>query len=796
MIKNKKQKGFRIIGVLLSIMLTSTSCFLDSYQKVVVEARNPDGSSSDVREFFELLSEKRYITRYDELTEGRNESDESEIKEFLKELFDDMKKETEVVNSFKINFVDYGFDKLLKEIFEGLKSGRPEEEIEKNLFLIAKNRENEYKVEVTDRDDGTKKQTIDYLKKGSSDIASTIAKNLGVDPSQVFIFLDNDLLNGRLDLFRDILNRADKNSRLSYKVLPKELTVNCAVENFTEALTYRVSIETLRSKGLDSLKAEILKRFNLNIDSFNLLDFKGVEANKHMSPRIFLENLILKNTDCEGNLNLELFAKEAFSRIQTGVFTPENVKENEINILLNKNLLDKTYYFVKDTIFQRVTRYEFCPSDYYKLVTSDGKEIEDTADTFKECLKNSGIEDFDNLHLKIMRKVEKGKEREEIKKDFAKLPESFEHYLCAAAVVKNEGPYLREWIEYHTELGVEVFYIYDNDSTDNTEAILKPYIDSGRVVYKKFPGKGIQLSAIREQIDAARNKTYWLAILDLDEFICMKNEESLIDFLHGFEGRAGVAAVWNTYEAAGINETDGLVVEKSSKYKIGDSCAYPFKSIVNPRIVERAGVHICTFYSEMSVDENRKRLSPHNPVSNRIAINHYQTKSLEKFLQKNVRKDVCYTSDDAPLTFPLTKFDELNDGDEEGRIPQDTKFLERIKSRMKDKRFNTVHDGEVFNCCFKLPTGIALMSEEQRKNIQMWMFDAMASNEWDWLVKEKFLTMPESEQLEYIKLLESKIDYDYKNPVQPMGFYLPDDEDIELKIQGLKAQMKKDMLET
>ena len=37
-------------------------------------------------------------------------------------------------------------------------------------------------------------------------------------------------------------------------------------------------------------------------------------------------------------------------------------------------------------------------------------------------------------------------------------------YLTLCAIAKNEGRYLQEWIEYHKMLGVEKFFIYDNES--------------------------------------------------------------------------------------------------------------------------------------------------------------------------------------------------------------------------------------------------------------------------------------------------------------------------------------------
>ncbi len=47
------------------------------------------------------------------------------------------------------------------------------------------------------------------------------------------------------------------------------------------------------------------------------------------------------------------------------------------------------------------------------------------------------------------------------------IPDNFKHEFAIAAIVKNEGRYLREWIEFHRLVGCTKFYIYDNNSTDN-----------------------------------------------------------------------------------------------------------------------------------------------------------------------------------------------------------------------------------------------------------------------------------------------------------------------------------------
>ena len=40
--------------------------------------------------------------------------------------------------------------------------------------------------------------------------------------------------------------------------------------------------------------------------------------------------------------------------------------------------------------------------------------------------------------------------------------------------MKNEGPYILEWLAYHRIVGFEDFLIYTNDCEDGTTEILEP----------------------------------------------------------------------------------------------------------------------------------------------------------------------------------------------------------------------------------------------------------------------------------------------------------------------------------
>ena len=94
----------------------------------------------------------------------------------------------------------------------------------------------------------------------------------------------------------------------------------------------------------------------------------------------------------------------------------------------------------------------------------------------------------------------------------------FMYNLAVVAIMKNEAPYLKEWMDYHILAGVDHFYIYDNDSPDNQREILQPYINTGIVTYKFLPGLRQQMTAYNDAVKNYKFFCRYMAFIDGDEF--------------------------------------------------------------------------------------------------------------------------------------------------------------------------------------------------------------------------------------------------------------------------------------
>lgn len=215
------------------------------------------------------------------------------------------------------------------------------------------------------------------------------------------------------------------------------------------------------------------------------------------------------------------------------------------------------------------------------------------------------------------------------------------YYLTACAVVKNEAPYLREWLEYHIIQGVEHFYIYNNVSTDETEGILKEYQYHGYVTYDTMPEVPIQFKAYNRCLKEHGARSHWMMFTDIDEFIAVKDHTEFASKLHKYEEHPGLALHWAGFGSNGqMTQQPGLVIERFTK-----RCAGPnlhVKSLVQPALTISVGKDPHTFYYKVgqAVDEHFRKLPKDyaiwnpKPCADNIWLNHYWVKSKEEFIAR------------------------------------------------------------------------------------------------------------------------------------------------------------------
>ncbi|VFQ72903.1 unnamed protein product [Cuscuta campestris] len=92
--------------------------------------------------------------------------------------------------------------------------------------------------------------------------------------------------------------------------------------------------------------------------------------------------------------------------------------------------------------------------------------------------------------------------------------------LCAVTMVRNVAKFLKEWVLYHSEIGVDQFILYDNGSDDDLESTVDSLRREGFDIstvfwlWPKTQEAGFSHSAVYAK-DACR----WVMYTDVDEFV-------------------------------------------------------------------------------------------------------------------------------------------------------------------------------------------------------------------------------------------------------------------------------------
>ena len=107
--------------------------------------------------------------------------------------------------------------------------------------------------------------------------------------------------------------------------------------------------------------------------------------------------------------------------------------------------------------------------------------------------------------------------------------------VCMCTVGKQENKYIREFVHYYENYGIDKIFLYDNNDEDGEsfEEVIKDYIDKGFVQINNW--RGFKRPGIRTLKDCYKNnnQTYdWIIFYDIDEYIHLKSISNIKEFLN------------------------------------------------------------------------------------------------------------------------------------------------------------------------------------------------------------------------------------------------------------------------
>ncbi|WP_339767331.1 glycosyltransferase family 2 protein [uncultured Pseudosulfitobacter sp.] len=244
--------------------------------------------------------------------------------------------------------------------------------------------------------------------------------------------------------------------------------------------------------------------------------------------------------------------------------------------------------------------------------------------------------------------------------------------IAAVTCVKNEGPFLLEWIAFHRLLGVTDFLFYSNDCTDATDRMLDALQARGIVRHLPNPaeGRNYQMEALKD----AKGQDMiagadWVWVADVDEFLNIHVGDGTIPALIDACGNPQAISV--NFQFFANDDVDAYadrpVIEQFTRSHNPDlwcgETAIEVKTLVRADFpLKYYGAHRPFFRDKLpkgkrpawtdgsgrpvqhrflvAANPRRIRRFPAHGSRNFATLNHYALRSLDSYLVKNDRGDV------------------------------------------------------------------------------------------------------------------------------------------------------------
>ncbi len=251
----------------------------------------------------------------------------------------------------------------------------------------------------------------------------------------------------------------------------------------------------------------------------------------------------------------------------------------------------------------------------------------------------------------------------------------FENEIAFTASIKNESQYIDEWLQYHHQIGVDKFYIYDNDSEDRSELekLLEPWVRNKIVELETIHGRAMQNPAYNDSLNRHRFDCRYMGFFDIDEFVFVKTGQTFLEFLDELfsmdSNINGLGIVMRNFGSSGkkYHEPGDVIDRFVLRQRDSSENGISMKSISNPRFVEMLlSVHYPSHYAgKFSANEDglplKEELYAGYNTTKKIQLNHYIIKSREEYDSKSKRGPGTGEDFDREAKFRMFDVNEFED---------------------------------------------------------------------------------------------------------------------------------------
>ena len=265
-------------------------------------------------------------------------------------------------------------------------------------------------------------------------------------------------------------------------------------------------------------------------------------------------------------------------------------------------------------------------------------------------------------------------------KSLAKAPAPDASRTAIVTTMKNEGPFILEWLAYHRAIGIDDFLIYTNDCTDGTDRMLEVLQAKGLVQHRDNPFRTMDLKPQHAALQAAESEPLiqnatWIICMDVDEFINIKvGDGRLADLYAALPDANMISMTWRLFGNHEVQEfKDRFITGQFSRcapeLTRKPHHAWGFKTLFRKTgIFKKLGVHRpkglkpdlwdqIHWYNgsgkPMPLDmlRNSWRSTATTYGYDLVSLNHYAVRSADSFLVKRDRGRVNHVDRDQGMNY-------------------------------------------------------------------------------------------------------------------------------------------------
>lgn len=282
--------------------------------------------------------------------------------------------------------------------------------------------------------------------------------------------------------------------------------------------------------------------------------------------------------------------------------------------------------------------------------------------------------------------------------------------------MKNEGPFMLEWIAYNRAIGFTDFLIYTNNCDDNTDKIADRLQELGLAQHRenKFKkGGSPQRRALKvSRAEPLVQNADWLICADCDEFLNIRVGKGRLDDLFAAVGDADAISVcWKLFGNSGRLEYSDDFIISQFDHCLGED-EYPnfrargMKTLVrNTERLERLRIHRPAFRLDKGdvkwIDGGGKPMpdgyleggwKTHAAFTHDLVrLHHYAVRSIESFLVKRDRGRTNHVGDDQGVNYWSTmNYNSARDTTIHARLPT---LRAEMAKLLQDPELAKLHKG-------------------------------------------------------------------------------------------------------